>query len=126
VDHGLDPGRGLTRVVAPRGPGTVFRQGRPRKWNEITNDPAWTIMLVEASAESAVTWTKPQDLPYDPEHPRRGVSQEWSAGLLGKGGFALFVDGHVGIIPSNVDPDLLRALFTADGVQRPRTDLTWF
>lgn len=63
---------------------------------------------MEADPQHAVIWTRPQDLPYDPAHPRRRINVEWSAGALGKGAFAAFADGSIRILPENVDPALLR------------------
>jgi hypothetical protein len=118
--------QGLTRLVVPRGPQTAIQDGGRRMWKVLTWDPAWTIMLVEADPQHAVVWTKPEDLPYDPAHPRRGLNQEWSTGLEAKGAFAVFADSSIRIIPGDVDPDLLRALFDAGREKRPRTELAWY
>ena len=64
-------------------------------------------MLVEADDDHAVIWTKPDDLPFDPKQPNKGLG-----GLWGDDSFlAAFCDGSVRAIPRGLDPEMLRRLF---------------
>ncbi len=104
--------KGRTSYVVAVGEETVFPgcEGIPIK--EIKDGPSRTIMAVEVDDEHAVIWTKPQDLPFDPENPAKGLG-----GVL-QGGFnALFCDGSVRFIADTVDPKVLRALFTRAGAE---------
>ncbi|MHC4181210.1 MAG: hypothetical protein ACYSWU_27245, partial [Planctomycetota bacterium] len=57
--------------------------------------------------DQAVIWTKPEDLPFDPQRPAKGLG-----GLFKDGFLAGFCDGTVHFIPHEIDPRLLRALFS--------------
>ncbi|MFO0900078.1 MAG: DUF1559 domain-containing protein [Pirellulales bacterium] len=104
------PNDGKTVYLVPVGPGTLFGGDQGMKLSEITDGTSNTIMLVEADADRAVEWTRPEGLGYDPEHPLAGV------GNTRKGGFlAALADGSVRFISNNIDPEVLRAMFTAAG-----------
>lgn len=63
-----------------------------------------TILFVNAETDYAVTWTRPDDLRFDPEQPFRGLGG-------GKGIFtAVFVDGSVHQIPTSLDKETMRRL----------------
>jgi hypothetical protein len=101
---------GKTNFVVPVGPGTVFegREGMPIK--DITDGTARTVMLVEVDDAHAVTWTKPDDLPYNPKEPAKGLfvpGQEFFC--------ALYCDGSVHIIKLPRKDEELRAVFSANG-----------
>jgi hypothetical protein len=67
-----------------------------------------TIMFAEAGPEKAVPWTKPEDLPFDPEKPSAAL------GKVPAGGFpAGFFDGWVSTL--KVDDKTLKALITPAG-----------
>ncbi len=83
------------------GPGTIF-EGDEVSFGIIQDGTSRTIFCVEADADSAVEWSRPADLPYDPDRPVSGV------GNLRPGGFnAAFCDGHVRLIPNSTDPETL-------------------
>jgi hypothetical protein len=69
-----------------------------------------TVVLVEADADRAVEWTKPDDWQYDPNNPSAGLGNlrpgSWNAG---------FADGSVQQVSNNIDREMLKALFTRDG-----------
>jgi tRNA A-37 threonylcarbamoyl transferase component Bud32 len=75
-----------------------------------------TIMLVEAGPDRAVPWTKPEDLPFEPENP---------ADVLGSFSIPAFsvalFDGSTRTIPTDLDADTLRALITHQG----RENIRW-
>jgi prepilin-type processing-associated H-X9-DG protein len=66
-------------------------------------------MVVEADDERAVVWTKPEDLPFDPENPTKGL------GGRADGKFpALFFDGHVDRVDKKTGAKTLREMCTRD------------
>jgi serine/threonine protein kinase len=67
-----------------------------------------TFLIVEAS--TAVPWTKPEDLDYDPSKPLPKLG-----GLFLDGFTAAFADGSVRFIKRNVDEETIRALITRNG-----------
>ncbi len=99
---------GKTNYVVPVGPGTVFegREGTPIK--NITDGTAHTFMAVEVDDAHAVIWTKPDDLPYDPKEPSKGLG-----GLFKNYFLALYGDGHVQVIALPCPDEKLRWAFSA-------------
>lgn len=76
-----------------------------------------TIMVVEADADRAVIWTKPEDWEYDPQRPLDGL------GYAQSGGFhATFADGSVRFISKSVDPQVFRAMLTIAGGEAATAD----
>ncbi len=103
--------KGKTNYMVAVGPGTVFGKREGMSINEITDGTSNTIMLVEANDQHAVIWTKPEDLPYDPKDPGKGL---W--GLYEGGTNVAICDGSVRFISEKIDPETLRRLFdVADG-----------
>ena len=102
---------GKTCYVAPVGEKTIFPpDGKPVTFGDIRDGTVNTILLVEVDDAHAVTWTKPEDLNYDPKNPL--------AGLVGhhEGGFhACFADDSVRFLPETIDLETLRASFTRNG-----------
>jgi hypothetical protein len=70
-------------------------------------------MLVEADADRAVVWTKPDDWQYDAKNPRSGLG-----GLRPGGWLAGWADGHVSFVSDGADDETLRAWFTRAGGER--------
>jgi hypothetical protein len=104
---------GTTRYLVPTGEGTVFP--KPDEQTSLdgvsgSDGCATTLLIVEAEAAKAVPWTKPEDLAVDPKQPHAGLKNARPTGFL-----AVFVDGHVQIIPGDVAADVLNAMFTRDG-----------
>ncbi len=102
--------KGRTSYLVPRGEETIFPGPQPVAIKDIKDGTSLTIMVVEADDDRAVIWTKPEDLPFDPEHPEKGL------GGMFEGGFnSTFCDGSVHFLPMTIDPKTFRALFTRSG-----------
>jgi prepilin-type processing-associated H-X9-DG protein len=102
---------GMTMYVAPLGEKAVFggKQGTANR--DIRDGASNTIMLLEVDPEHAIVWTKPDDLPIDPDNPLHGLSGRHEGGFN-----VVFCDGHVQFMETeNIDPKKLRAMFTRDG-----------
>ncbi len=116
----VDPQKsGETYVVAPRGPNTFFGIGKPRTKEDIQNPLA--IMLI--APEHCPIWTKPEDLPYDPANPEKGLGLKGTSGPLK---FVVLANMKVCTIPDGTDPDLLRALFSIEKTKPIRVELAWY
>ena len=91
------------------GPGTVFSEegakpplgGMPMQ--EIRDGTANTIMAVEA--KRSVPWTKPEDLPYDPQKPLPELGGHFEGGFL-----AALCDGSVHFLSKDLEEAVLRML----------------
>jgi hypothetical protein len=108
--------KGKTTYLLPVGPGTVFegREGMPR--SKIEKQLKQVVVLVNADADKGVIWTKPEDLPFDPQNPSRGLG-----GPEGKGFFAVFANSRVEWIPLPQNPEKLRLMFQATA-EEPKPD----
>jgi prepilin-type processing-associated H-X9-DG protein len=102
---------GKTNYLAVVGKECIFDgTAKGMGFRNITDGTSKTIMLVEANADQAVDWTKPDDLKYDAQNPSAGL------GGLRPGGFnAAFADGHVAFIANSIDKQVLNSLFTRAG-----------
>ena len=77
---------------------------------KISDGTARTIVLVEADADRAVEWTKPEDIQFDAKNPHDGF------GKLRPGGCnTAFCDGHIQFIGAEIDPGLMKALVMRNG-----------
>ncbi len=101
---------GITHYLGIVGKGAFFEEGKTRKLADILDGTSKTIMFVEVDPDRGVIWTKPEDLPFNPDNPLDGL------GHAHPGGFnAAFADGSVYFISSTVDPEVFRALITVAG-----------
>jgi hypothetical protein len=102
---------GMTRYLVPTGEGTVFpKPDEQTRLAGVMDGSSKTLLVVEAEAAKAVPWTKPEDLAVDPRQPHAGLKNARPTGFL-----AVFVDGHVQIIPQDIAADVLNAMFTRAG-----------
>jgi hypothetical protein len=98
----LQPGH--TRYLAPVGEKLAFPPVGGLKFKEFTDGTSQTIMIVEADADRAVIWTKPDDLEVDLANPAKGLTD-------GKRNFnTAFCDGSARVIKGSVEPETLRRL----------------
>ncbi|MEX2170958.1 MAG: DUF1559 domain-containing protein [Pirellulales bacterium] len=106
-----DVQEGKTTFLAPIGDGLIFDGTKDgARFKTVTDGLSKTIMLVDASDDRAVIWTKPDDLAYDPQDPIAGLAGH-HAGIFN----AAFADGSVQAISLDIDLDDLRALLTKSG-----------
>lgn len=104
---------GQTRFLAAVGEKLSFSpQPGKRNAKSFTDGTALTILAVEADAEHAVVWTRPDDLAVDLASPKRGIT-DGEANFL-----VLFADGQSRDLKGSIRGDLLRALFTRGGGER--------
>lgn len=104
-----------TVYLAIDGKKAVFGGEKPASIRAIRDGTSNTIIVVEADADRAVPWTKPDDLKFDEEQPVAGL------GKLRPGVFsALFADGSVRTFSVTTDPNVLRALMTMNGGEAVR------
>src|SRR5438132_2363903 len=75
---------------------------------DIVDGTSYTIMVVEGS--KAVIWTKPEDIPFDPDEPLPELGGPFTGGI-----HAAFFDGSVHTISPDADEALLRAAITRNG-----------
>jgi prepilin-type processing-associated H-X9-DG protein len=118
IGHGafLEPAydRRLEKVWWVGDDGTKHYAGEPRGGLTIaafTDGPSNTLMVVEA--KQSVPWTKPDELPFEPDGP---VDPLFGAGSSHRGGFnVVFADASVWFLPNTIAPGLFRALITRGG-----------
>jgi type II secretory pathway pseudopilin PulG len=103
--NGKPLAKGETRYVVPVGKDTVFDGDKGITLGKITDGLSNTILILEVGEDKAVTWTKPDDMDFDPQKPLAGLGTIVDGGIL-----AAFADGHVQSIRKSVDTDTLRRL----------------
>ena len=108
-----------TRMVTFTGPDAPFgyrtagvNQSGP-SIVQITDGTESTIMVAEAGSDKAVTWTKPDDSPFDKNNPLAAL------GDLSAGKFRVaFFDGHISTFGSDINPAIFSGLVTRNGAER--------
>lgn len=114
------PGReerepGTTTYVAVVGENLLFDgTGSGVRMSEVTDGLSFTVMLADANDDHAVIWSKPADVPYNPETIRSVMLGRH--GTDGADGMVAMADGALRIIKPSVDSATLeRALRRNDG-----------
>src|SRR5207302_1715048 len=102
---------GLTYYQIFVGGGAPWERGPespsiPRTFRDGTSN---TILIAEAG--DPVVWTKPDDLPYDPNKPLPKLGNAWNRPVF----LVALADGSVRMIPPTVSEKTLRAAITAAG-----------
>jgi hypothetical protein len=97
------------------GGGAIFDGDREVRMRDIRDGTSYTLMIVEAKRN--VPWTKPEDIPYDPQKPLPEL------GGYFEGGFhAAMADGSARFFAKPMDDALLRALITRSGGEPTHRD----
>jgi hypothetical protein len=106
----------ITRFVTLTGPDAPFgfrtagtQQSGPRTV-EFTDGTTNTILVLQAGADKAVAWTKPDDAPFNKNDPLAALG-DLSFGKF----FAAFADGSVRTFGSDIAPAIFSALATRRG-----------
>lgn len=114
---------GLTRYQVFVGPGTAFeRDGLT--WDDFPDGRENTILVVEAGGP--VPWTKPVDLPYDPDQPLPLLGDVYAKPYhflcyeMGRtpGLNACFADGTTRFLSGKTDEKVIRGLITRNGGEK--------
>jgi len=102
---------GTTVYLTPRADLSVFPGGpKGTPIRQIIDGTSRTIGVVEVNDELAVPWTKPDDWKVDPDAPTRGLGGHFPGVIL-----ATFCDASSHALPTNINPDAMRALLTRNG-----------
>jgi hypothetical protein len=102
--------QGKTTYLVPVGKDTVFPGTTAIRIRNIPDGTSNTIVLVDATADRAVIWTKPDDLAIDLDNPSKGLSLSvHKKYLVGIG------DGSVRLLNRDISKTTLRAAFTRAG-----------
>jgi len=107
VVPGSDAKEGETHYRVLVGGGAMFEARQAVRFAQVTDGLSNTFMAIEANEPTI--WTKPGDLPYNPNGPlpKFGISPEGFHVLLG--------DGSVHYVRSTTAADVLRAYITRNG-----------
>ena len=109
--RGDDQSTTKTGFVVYTGDETAFTVKAGRKYADFEDGLSETLLCVEVAPDKAVTWTKPEDLVFDPADPKTCLG-------LGKTDrfIVLFGDGATRWLPASLDAGTLRKLLErADG-----------
>jgi hypothetical protein len=108
------PGGAKERSTTPyqvfTGKGAIFEGKKGLSIKQISDGDGTANTLLVVEAGEAVPWTKPQDLPSDPDKPLPKLGMPRADGFL-----ALFADGSVRYIRKTTKEKTLRALITWNG-----------
>lgn len=102
----VNPGGTFYQVFYGKGAG--FEGTKGTRIADITDGTSNTIMIVEAAKD--VTWTKPDDLAFDPDGKLPALGGHFEGGYN-----AAFFDGSVRFITSKIDPKILKIIITRNG-----------
>jgi prepilin-type processing-associated H-X9-DG protein len=89
-------------------PGPIALPTRGTRMTDFTDGTSNTILI--ATADRAVPWTKPEDLPFDPNGPVPPLNKRFRAGAN-----VVMADGSVRPIRHDISQQTLRALITRAG-----------
>lgn len=104
-----------TRYVRLTGPETAFPQPHGSKLRSIrgTSD---TLLLVSAGPDTAVVWTKPEDIAFDLQAPVACLGDLSDTDSI----FYVRGDGGVSSLSPNIPPEMFKALVSPAGERLPK------
>jgi hypothetical protein len=100
--------KGMASYVVPVGEKTVFEGSKAIGLQNVTDGTSNTIGVLEADAEHAVIWTKPDDLKIDFKAPKTGL-EIWKSNNNGRF-LAAFCDGSIHALSDKIEAPLLKRL----------------
>ena len=100
--------KGMASYVVPVGEKTIFEGSEATSFAKVTDGTSNTIGVLEADAEHAVIWTKPDDLKIDWKEAKKGL-HFWKSGASSVF-LAAFGDGSVHALSEKLDPATLKRL----------------
>jgi hypothetical protein len=106
----FDLPKGKTAYLLPTGEKLAFFGDRNPTIPQITDGTSATIMIVEARADKAVTWTAPEDLPVDLDKPLEGLKSARDGGF-----HILNFDASSMFLRDTIDAAVLKARLTPAG-----------
>lgn len=111
------PGTTTTRYQGFVGPGTMYDPDKPRlRMADVSDGLSNTILMV--TADDAVTWSKPGDLPYNPTGSLPTFGQKTFTG----GTNMLMADGSIRFVRNTIPETTVRALITRGGNEQVPLD----
>ena len=110
---GDDP-RTETDYVAIIGKDTIFSEGQPTKFHDISDGTSNTLMFGEL-VNSDIHWMEPRDLDFNAISKRINADGASISSAHEGGANVAFVDGSVRFLSEDIDPEVLRALMTKSG-----------
>jgi hypothetical protein len=103
-------GQGRSNYVVPVGPATMFPGKEGISLAEVKDGTSNTLMVLEVGDQQAPIWTRPDDWPFDPKDPAKGLG-----GLYAGGFWATMADGSAHFLALPHDAARLAALLTRAG-----------
>lgn len=99
-----------TTIQGFAGEGVFGQREQPLGLRNLTDGPSNTLLAIDAQSAESVPWTKPEDLPFDPEEPLKALGQIDPQGMA-----VVFNDGFATILPADTSADDFKAFVTYKG-----------
>jgi sugar lactone lactonase YvrE len=102
-----------TTLMMVVGEGTAYEGKKGHTFSSFRDGLSKTIMVVRAGDDKAVPWTKPADLPFDPDNPVAAFGKIESNKFI-----VLMTDGSVHRFPKQTAPETWRGFLTRAGGEK--------